>query len=98
MVQAFNNLAICDQQVPQNSRQSVLPDLATSLVVNEDGDAELTFGCASASGSTTVDASPPGTCNAPGHAYFENRRQLAAYAGLAPSPWKSGSINQEQGM
>jgi transposase len=24
--------------------------------------------------------------------HFENRRQLAAYAGLAPSPWKSGSI------
>jgi transposase len=27
---------------------------------------------------------------------FENRRQLAAYAGLVPSPWKSGSIDQEQ--
>jgi choline dehydrogenase-like flavoprotein len=24
--------------------------------------------------------------------HFENRRQLAAYAGLAPSPWKSGSM------
>lgn len=23
---------------------------------------------------------------------FENRRQLAAYAGLAPTPWQSGSI------
>jgi transposase len=30
--------------------------------------------------------------------HFENRRQLAAYAGLAPSPWKSGSIDQEQGI
>jgi len=29
---------------------------------------------------------------------FENRRQLAAYAGLAPSPWKSGTIDQEQGI
>src|SRR4029077_16958462 len=29
---------------------------------------------------------------------FGNRRQLAAYAGLAPSPWKSGSIDQEQGI
>ena len=28
---------------------------------------------------------------------FDNRRQLAAYAGLTPSPWKSGSIDQEQG-
>lgn len=29
---------------------------------------------------------------------FENRRQIAAYAGLAPTPWKSGSINHEQGV
>jgi transposase len=26
------------------------------------------------------------------------RRQLAAYAGLAPTPWQSGSIRQEQGV
>src|SRR6266446_5851328 len=30
--------------------------------------------------------------------HFENRRQLAAYAGLAPSSWKSGSIDHEQGI
>jgi transposase len=30
--------------------------------------------------------------------HFGNRRQLAAYAGLAPSPWKSGSIDREQGV
>jgi len=29
---------------------------------------------------------------------FANRRQLAAYAGLAPSPWMSGSIDREQGI
>jgi transposase len=29
---------------------------------------------------------------------FENRRQLAAYAGLAPSPWQSGAIDHEQGI
>ena len=29
---------------------------------------------------------------------FSNRRQLAAYAGLAPSPWRSGSIQREQGV
>jgi transposase len=29
---------------------------------------------------------------------FKNRRQLAAYAGLAPTPWQSGSIRQEQGV
>jgi transposase len=27
---------------------------------------------------------------------FSNRRQVAAYAGLAPTPWKSGSIDREQ--
>lgn len=30
--------------------------------------------------------------------HFDNRRQVAAYAGLAPSPWCSGSINREQGV
>lgn len=29
---------------------------------------------------------------------FSNRRQVAAYAGLAPSPWRSGSIDREQGV
>jgi transposase len=29
---------------------------------------------------------------------FRNRRQLAAYAGLAPSPWRSGGIDREQGI
>lgn len=30
--------------------------------------------------------------------HFDNRRQVAAYAGLAPTPWKSGSIDHEQGV
>lgn len=30
--------------------------------------------------------------------HFDNRRQLAAYAGLAPTPWQSGSIAFEQGV
>jgi transposase len=29
---------------------------------------------------------------------FDNRRQVAAYAGLAPTPWKSGRIDREQGV
>ncbi len=29
---------------------------------------------------------------------FGNRRQIAAYAGLAPTPWQSGSIDREQGI
>lgn len=30
--------------------------------------------------------------------HFDNRRQLAAYSGLAPTPWQSGSIDREQGV
>ena len=30
--------------------------------------------------------------------HFDNRRQIAAYAGLAATPWKSGSIDHEQGV
>jgi transposase len=29
---------------------------------------------------------------------FDNRRQVAAYAGLAPSPWQSGGTDREQGI
>ena len=29
---------------------------------------------------------------------FDNRRQVAAYAGLAPTPWKSGRVDHEQGV
>ncbi len=29
---------------------------------------------------------------------FDNRRQVAAYAGLAPTPWQSGSVAREQGV
>jgi transposase len=30
--------------------------------------------------------------------HFDNRRQVAAYAGLAPSPWQSGGTDREQGI
>ena len=29
---------------------------------------------------------------------FGNRREVAAYAGLAPMPWKSGRLDREQGI
>jgi transposase len=29
---------------------------------------------------------------------FADRRQVAAYAGLAPTPWQSGSVDREQGV
>jgi transposase len=28
--------------------------------------------------------------------HFDNRRQVASYAGLAPTPWQSGSVSHEQ--
>ena len=30
--------------------------------------------------------------------HFDNRRQVASYAGLAPTPWQSGSIDRDQGV
>ncbi len=30
--------------------------------------------------------------------HFDNRRQIASYAGLAPTPLQSGSIDREQGV
>ena len=30
--------------------------------------------------------------------HFSNRRQIGAYAGFAPTPWRSGSIAHEQGV
>jgi len=29
---------------------------------------------------------------------FSNRKQVAAYAGLAPTPWQSGSVHRDQGV
>jgi peptide/nickel transport system substrate-binding protein len=42
MMAVFNNLVIFDQHVPQNTLQSIVPDLATGWSSNEDG-TELTF-------------------------------------------------------
>src|SRR5258708_17834944 len=42
MMGVFNNLVIFDQHLPQNSLQSILPDLATSWSWSEEGTA-LTF-------------------------------------------------------
>src|SRR6202041_1397217 len=30
--------------------------------------------------------------------HFDNRRQLASYAGLSPTPWQSGQVNFDQGV
>ena len=42
MMGVFNNLVLFDQHVPQNSMQSIVPELATSWAWSEDGK-ELTF-------------------------------------------------------
>src|SRR5215831_12407080 len=42
MMGVFNNLIIYDQHVPQNSLESIVPDLGTTWAWNEDG-TELTF-------------------------------------------------------
>ena len=42
MMGVFNNLVLYKQDVPQNSLQSIVPDLATDWSWNEDG-TELTF-------------------------------------------------------
>ncbi len=38
MMGVFNNLVVYDQHVPQNSMQSIVPDLAAELVVERGGD------------------------------------------------------------
>lgn len=30
--------------------------------------------------------------------YFDNRRLIASYAGLAPTPWQSGTVDRKQDM
>jgi peptide/nickel transport system substrate-binding protein len=42
MMAVFNNLVIFDQHTPQNTLQSIVPDLATDWSWSEDG-TELTF-------------------------------------------------------
>jgi peptide/nickel transport system substrate-binding protein len=42
MMGVFNNLVVYDQHVPQNSMRSIVPDLATSWSLNEEG-TQLTF-------------------------------------------------------
>jgi peptide/nickel transport system substrate-binding protein len=42
MMGVFNNLVLFDQHIPQNSLQSIVPELATSWAWSEDGK-DLTF-------------------------------------------------------
>jgi len=64
MMGVFNNLVVFDQQVKQNSLDSIVPDLATAWSWNEDG-TELTSRCAKASPGTTANRSWPRMSSAP---------------------------------
>jgi len=44
MMGVFNNLVLFDQHVPQNRVESIVPDLATSWLWNEDGTFNLRSG------------------------------------------------------
>ena len=46
----------------------------------------------------SVRSSPPCSGRKGLFRHFDNRRQVAAYAGLAPTPWQSGSVDREQGV
>src|SRR5712671_5954291 len=67
MMGVFNNLVMYDQYVPQNSLQSIVPDLAIGWSWNEDG-TELTSRCEKASRGMMASPSRPrmssarGTC------------------------------------
>ena len=65
MMAVFNNLVMFDQQVKQNSLQSIVPDLATGWSWSEDGTA-LTFPLRQASNGMTARRSRPRTSSAPG--------------------------------
>ena len=60
MMGVFNNLVMFDQHVPQNSLQSIVPDLATGWSWSEEG-TELTCRYAKALLGTTASRSRPGT-------------------------------------
>ena len=54
-------------------------------------------GCCSNS-RASAPSSPPSSGLEALFRHFDNRRQLASYAGLAPTPWQSGSVDHEQGV
>ena len=65
MMGVFNNLVLYKQDVPQNSMQTIVPDLAVSWSWSEEG-TELHSRCARASNGMTASRLPPRTSNAPG--------------------------------
>jgi peptide/nickel transport system substrate-binding protein len=65
MMGVFNNLVMFDQEVAQNSPQSIVPDLGTGWSWNEEGN-ELTMPLPGASSGMTASPSRPAMSSAPG--------------------------------
>src|SRR6516165_9952941 len=77
MMGVFNNLVLYEQDVPQNSLRSIIPDLATDWAWNEEG-SELTFRLRGVSNGTTAALSLPMTSNVPGTCCSASRRRSSA--------------------
>src|SRR5262249_28495807 len=73
----FNNLVMFDQHVPQNTLQSIVPDLATGWSWNEDGTA-LTFRLREGVRWHTDTRLPQRTCSALGICCSASRRRSFA--------------------
>ena len=72
----FNNLVIFKQDEPQNTPDSIVPELATGWTWSEDG-TELPSRCTRASNGTTASRSPPPTSNARSTCCREGERKAA---------------------
>ena len=86
MMGVFNNLVVFDQHVPQNSLDSIVPDLATELALERGRQGADLSSCATASSGMTASRSPRPMSNAPG----------TGFAGLTPT--SSASIRARRGI
>jgi ABC-type transport system substrate-binding protein len=77
MMGVFNDLVLFDQHVPQNTLQSIVPDLAIDWSWNEDG-TELTFRLRRGVRWHDGKPSPPTTCSAPGTCWSADQRPNSA--------------------
>ncbi len=59
MMGVFNNLIMFDQHVPQVSLESIVPDLATTLVMERGRNGADLSNCATTSNGMTANRSPP---------------------------------------